>query len=363
MIKHIAPNNVLSYFNPMVSLKPKMKLLVNENFFLPIAAQFFMNLGGIELYEPLDMDKIKTEIDFDNELNFVNNYLYTEIIESIKKEDGGGVHFTPKYVFTFDRELTPNSSTNIYPFYGVLKDFECEPEKISYGCMRLGEAPVLYYIWVDMQMLIKFIKQYPSMVNWDNPNYKDTPSEKQLSKAYYQALSEIQLEKLKTSDVTRLKVLEEQEAILRTQAQSPSTTLLGKTGKLRINLQWETTDDLDLHVSDPDQNEIFYGKKSAICQGKRGELDVDMNAGTPFSSHPQENIVWEIPPSGKFEVWVELFTKRDTKEMIPFTVRILPENMQGRIYSGVVTESEQKARVVDFEFSEEIGIFNDVKFT
>lgn len=361
MIKHVAPNSVLSYFNPIVSLKPEMKRLVNRNFLLPIAAQFFSDKGGIEGFEPLDMDKLKTEIDFDREFNFVNSYLYSEVIETIEKDESGEVRFIPKYVFTFDKELTPLSSELIYPYYGLLVDFEGDPDPIAYGCMRLGEAPVLYYIWIDIQMLIQFIKQNPAEVDWENLNYIDQPTEKQKRTAYQLAISEIQREKSRTIDIKRVEILEEQESILKAQVENQRAFLLGKTGRLRINLQWYTTDDLDLHVFDPDRNEIFYGNRSSTCQGKRGELDVDMNAGPPFNSQPQENIAWDIPPIGSYEIWVKLFHKRDTKERIPFVLRILPQNKQGRIYTGSVTEMQKSIKIATFDFSIENELSNVIK--
>ncbi len=361
MIKHVAPNNVLSYFNPIVSLKSTIKGKVNDDFLTTIAREFFFDKVDIDQVQPLDMDKIKTEIDFDKEMNFVKTYLYKEIIETIEKDANGKVKFIPKYVFTFDRDLTPYNSDQIYPYHKVIENFKGQPEKIAYGCMRLGQAPVLFYIWIDIQMLIKFIKQLHTDVNWEKLNYHDKPSEKQQITANQIALSEIQDEKSSTTDSERLEILKEQEEILKMRALKPEMPLMGKAGRLRINLQWDTIDDLDLHVIDPDKNEICYRKKSAICQGRRGELDVDANAGAPFTSHPQENIVWEFPPKGKYEVRVNLYAKRDIIERIPFEVKILPDKNQGRVYSGIVSLTEKTITVATFDFSNEIGLENVIK--
>lgn len=45
----------------------------------------------------------------------------------------------------------------------------------------------------------------------------------------------------------------------------------GTAGKLRVNLAWNTTDDLDLHVETPN-GAISYNKKVVDYQGVIGEL-------------------------------------------------------------------------------------------
>ena len=38
-----------------------------------------------------------------------------------------------------------------------------------------------------------------------------------------------------------------------------------------------------------------------------GHLDVDMNAGAPYSRAPVENIYWGVAPKGRYRIWVENF--------------------------------------------------------
>lgn len=111
--------------------------------------------------------------------------------------------------------------------------------------------------------------------------------------------------------------------------------LQGEGGDLRINLQWNTPCDLDLHVTDPCGHEIYYPhKRTAIsCQGGAGTLDVDANAGGPTHQHPQENIYWMNPPIGNYKVVVHNFAKR-TEGTVTFTVTIIDldgrRNFRGR---------------------------------
>ena len=61
----------------------------------------------------------------------------------------------------------------------------------------------------------------------------------------------------------QLAVQEAQEEINTIQETSQIETQGGR-GTLKINLKWNTTDDLDLHVFDPDGFEIYYSKKK-VC--------------------------------------------------------------------------------------------------
>lgn len=87
------------------------------------------------------------------------------------------------------------------------------------------------------------------------------------------------------------------------------------TGHLRCSLGWFNSDDLDIHVVEPDGNEIYFGNSKS--HQSLGELDVDMNAGssTINSVDPVENITWPLKdkiPHGRYKVFVRQFTKRGT---------------------------------------------------
>lgn len=53
------------------------------------------------------------------------------------------------------------------------------------------------------------------------------------------------------------------------------TVVLG-TGDVQVTLRWVGTNDLDLHVTDPAGETIYFGNRSS---GSDGQLDVDSNAG------------------------------------------------------------------------------------
>lgn len=60
-------------------------------------------------------------------------------------------------------------------------------------------------------------------------------------------------------------------------------------GFLRCSLAWSNYDDLDLHVVEPNNLEIYYSNRIGRSGGK---LDVDENAGYGKTRKPVENIIW-----------------------------------------------------------------------
>jgi hypothetical protein len=148
MIKHKSASSVISIFNPVISLNPLVRQRVNEEFIYPILDNFFKDKGGINSYEELDPDKIQTEIEFkkkDTIESYVKSYVYKEVMNTISKNDDGTINFKPRYVVSFDQDLT---------------DFK-EERGIKYGELRLGNAAILYFIYIDLQELIRFIKNIP----------------------------------------------------------------------------------------------------------------------------------------------------------------------------------------------------------
>jgi len=144
MIKHNSASSVISPFNPVISLKSEVREIVNEKFIYPILEDFFKDKGGIDSYKELDPDKIKTEIEFQDTIeSYVKSYVYKEVMNTISKNDDGTINFKPRYVVSFDQDLT---------------NFQ-EERGIKYGELKLGNATILYFIYIDLQKLIGFIKK------------------------------------------------------------------------------------------------------------------------------------------------------------------------------------------------------------
>jgi hypothetical protein len=106
-------------------------------------------------------------------------------------------------------------------------------------------------------------------------------------------------------------------------------------GIVRVSLSWYNYDDLDLHVKEPNGNEIFFQncRKPAISSTS-GQLDVDMNAGTGQTRSGVENITWTDEKKmleGHYEVYVNQYAMREVQDI------------------GCVVEIEHKGEVFTFE--------------
>lgn len=131
-----------------------------------------------------------------------------------------------------------------------------------------------------------------------------------------------------------------------------NTSLEGQSGKLRINLKWETTDDLDLHLCLPNGKEIYFSDKEQVIDGFKGYLDVDANAHEPFINNPQENIYWDSGlAKGQYTVKVVLYRYRSSENRIPFVVTIWPQDKDPIIKTHTIKKTEDGYEVVIAKFT------------
>lgn len=104
------------------------------------------------------------------------------------------------------------------------------------------------------------------------------------------------------------------------------------SAQMRVSLAWFNTDDLDLHVIEPNFNEIaFYNKD--------GKLDVDMNNGFgALRKDAVENVSWKRGSlqNGKYEVVVNQYNRRNTSDV------------------GFDLEVEFKGRIETFSFESRV---------
>lgn len=125
-------------------------------------------------------------------------------------------------------------------------------------------------------------------------------------------------------------------------------------GYLRCSLAWYNGDDLDIHIIQPRDNEIYYSHRTGASGGV---LDVDMNAGGIHSRKPVENVIWEDEPrmEGMYTVYVHNFCKRDYHD-VGFTVEI-ECNGEVREYTYTTDlRGRDKVTVARFEYSKAKGI-------
>lgn len=127
----------------------------------------------------------------------------------------------------------------------------------------------------------------------------------------------------------------------------PNEPVLG-TGDVQVTLRWDAPADLDLHVSDPHQEEIWYDHRYS---SSGGNLDVDANAAcNDMSANPVENIFWPYggAPGGSYSVYVVYF--RDCGAYGPVNYEITL-TLGGQVYdviSGTVYDEGEYQFVTSF---------------
>lgn len=95
------------------------------------------------------------------------------------------------------------------------------------------------------------------------------------------------------------------------------------TGEVQVTLRWDSSDDLDLAVTDPNGDTALFSNPY-IPSG--GQLDVDSNADcTTSSRNPVENLFWGPgnTPEGKYVAIVSLYERcSNDHSPIPFELTI-----------------------------------------
>jgi len=84
-------------------------------------------------------------------------------------------------------------------------------------------------------------------------------------------------------------------------------TIQVRRGALQISLSWDNDDDIDLHVTTPSGETLYFGNKGS--GGSAGELDLDSNVGCVSGDPRVENIFFEAPlMNGNYEVKINEYS-------------------------------------------------------
>lgn len=128
---------------------------------------------------------------------------------------------------------------------------------------------------------------------------------------------------------------------------TPTAIVLG-TGDVQITLSWNSTNDLDLWVTDPDGEHISYRNRESSSSGR---LDVDANAGcSDLVANPVENIFWPTgeAPIGDYIVKVNYYKNCESSLPISYKVIIKVDNSVSE-YQNVIHNVRDTQIVAEFE--------------
>ncbi len=113
------------------------------------------------------------------------------------------------------------------------------------------------------------------------------------------------------------------------------------SGELQVSLTWDTSADMDLYVTEPGGETIFWGYTEAESGGT---LDLDGNAACEVADERNENIYWPAgtAASGEYLVEVVQFDPCNTADRTNWRVTVLA-NGQPTVYSGSVNPDDLDA--------------------
>jgi len=96
-------------------------------------------------------------------------------------------------------------------------------------------------------------------------------------------------------------------------------TVASGSDALQVSLNFVHDVDMDLHLSTPEGEDIFYANRTSVSGG---ELDLDSNAACNFDSIRNENISWATgtPTSGSYSVRVNLWSACNEPGPFPYLV-------------------------------------------
>lgn len=117
---------------------------------------------------------------------------------------------------------------------------------------------------------------------------------------------------------------------------------VGASGDLKITLLWDFGGDIDLHVVQPSGREIYFGNKRDSRSG--ATLDTDNQHGGHGAA---ENIYWQHPPKGRYEVALHYYDHGDGRPEQSGTCRVIvfQKGQEPKEYKVSMSQPDQMENV------------------
>ncbi|MGE0352020.1 MAG: YfaP family protein [Gemmatimonadales bacterium] len=126
----------------------------------------------------------------------------------------------------------------------------------------------------------------------------------------------------------------------------PVNILRVGSGDVQVSVSWDAPTDVDLHVIDPDGEEIYFGN---LTSASGGTLDLDSNPACNLDNINNENVVWPTgtAPSGTYTVFLDYWS--DCSQPVSnYVVTVLIRGQPAQIFSGSMTTTGQQAQIGTF---------------
>jgi hypothetical protein len=123
------------------------------------------------------------------------------------------------------------------------------------------------------------------------------------------------------------------------------------SGDVQVLLNWNTYNDLDLIVTDPSGESVWF-KNRRVSSG--GQLEIDMNVEYPDSKNPIENIYWQQggAPKGTYNVYLYYFKKHEQTAGNQYKITVKKNNKIDE-FTGTINNEKQVIHICSFNLGDE----------
>jgi len=123
------------------------------------------------------------------------------------------------------------------------------------------------------------------------------------------------------------------------------------TGDVQVSVSWTGASDVDLHVYDPNGEQVYFGNPASASGGA---LDLDSNAACNIDNVNNENIVWPVggAPRGEYRVVVDYWADCGVSRS-DYVVTVQVQGTAPRVFTGSfagAADANPDAEVVTFSF-------------
>jgi len=115
------------------------------------------------------------------------------------------------------------------------------------------------------------------------------------------------------------------------------------SGDVQVSVAWDAPTDVDLHVTDPSGEEIYFAHKTSASGGN---LDLDSNAACTIDHVNNENVVWPTgsAPSGTYTVQL-VYWSACSQPQSNYTVTVVVAGQQPQVFSGTLVTANSATKI------------------
>lgn len=115
------------------------------------------------------------------------------------------------------------------------------------------------------------------------------------------------------------------------------------SGDVQVSVAWDAPTDVDLHVTDPSGEEIYFAHKTSASGGT---LDLDSNPACSIDNINNENVVWPTgtAPSGTYTVQL-VYWSACSQPMSNYTVTVVVAGQAPQVFSGTLVNASSSTKI------------------